>query len=428
VTEIATAIHDPADAARLRDKLTNALIADGWITSPEVEAAFRRVPRHAFAPPGTTLEGAYADDVIRTRFDPGGTCLSSVSAPWLQAAMISQAEVEPGMRVLEVGSGGYNAALLAEVAGPDGHVVTIDIDPGVTDAAAAALDAAGYGDRVTVITGDAEHGVPQHAPFDAVIVTAGAWDIAPAWISQLAPDSGALVVPLRMNGWTRSIAFRRHGDHLASTSAQVCGFVPMQGGGALVEQAAAFNAPDGMHVLIRSEDPAFGDPPLPWDLLAGGPITVWSGITIANMTSFADLYLWLGAFADGACKITAEDGNRLPGDPSRPGRYPAAVIHGGSLACLITRKLSDADSEFGACAYGPRAAQAAATLLRHIKDWDCRDHDLPGTAFAYWPASTTPAPIGPGPAGVFPKRHGTATITWPPPRPAAQTPADRVGE
>ena len=131
----------------------------------------------------------------------------------------------------------------------------------------------------------------------------------------------------------------------------------MQGGGALVEQAAAFNAPDGMHVLMRSEDLSFGDPPLPWDLLADGPVTAWSGITIANMTSFADLYLWLGAFADGACKITAEDGNRLPGDPSRPSRYPAAVIHDGSLACLISRKLSDADSEFGACAYELRAAQ-----------------------------------------------------------------------
>ena len=125
MTETATGIHDPADATRLRDNLTNALIADGWITSPAVQAAFRRVPRHAFTPPGTTLEGAYADDVIRTRFDPGGTCLSSVSAPWLQAAMIGQAEAEPGMRVLEVGSGGYNAALLAEVTGPEGHVVTI---------------------------------------------------------------------------------------------------------------------------------------------------------------------------------------------------------------------------------------------------------------------------------------------------------------
>lgn len=81
MTETATAVHDPADAAHLRNDLTNALIVGGWITGPAVEAAFRRVPRHTFGPPGTTLEDAYADDVIRTKFDPSGTCLSSVSAP-----------------------------------------------------------------------------------------------------------------------------------------------------------------------------------------------------------------------------------------------------------------------------------------------------------------------------------------------------------
>jgi protein-L-isoaspartate(D-aspartate) O-methyltransferase len=51
------------------------------ITDERVEAAFRAVPRHLFAPPGTPLEAAYGDDVIRTRFDLSGTCLSSVSAP-----------------------------------------------------------------------------------------------------------------------------------------------------------------------------------------------------------------------------------------------------------------------------------------------------------------------------------------------------------
>jgi hypothetical protein len=77
-------------------------------------------------------------------------------------------------------SGGYYAALLAEVTGPDGQVTSIDIDPGVTAAAATALDAAGYAGRVTVITGNTEHGVPGHAPFNAVIVTAGVPGIAPS--------------------------------------------------------------------------------------------------------------------------------------------------------------------------------------------------------------------------------------------------------
>ena len=119
-----TAVEDPA-ARQLRDALANSLVAGGWITSEHIETAFRVVPRHAFALPGSSLEAAYADDVMRTKFDASGTCISSVSAPWLQAQMIRQAGVQPGMRVLEVGSGGYNAALLAEITGPGGRVVSI---------------------------------------------------------------------------------------------------------------------------------------------------------------------------------------------------------------------------------------------------------------------------------------------------------------
>jgi protein-L-isoaspartate(D-aspartate) O-methyltransferase len=322
MTGKATAVDDPANAARLRDELTSALITGGWITDDRVTAAFRAVPRHLFAPPGTSLEAAYADDVIRTKFDLSGTCLSSVSAPRLQAVMIRQAGIRPGMRVLEVGSGGCNAALLAEVTGPGGHVVSIDIDPGVTAAAAAALNAAGYAGRVTVITGDAEHGAPGHAPFDAVIVTVGAPGIAPSWISQAADDA-TLVVPLRMNGWTRSIAFRKTGSHLASTSVQPCGFVPLQGDGALIEQSTALDAPGGGHALVRAEDPAAGLAALPWDLLSDGPHYTWSGITIGGMASHADLYLWLGGFTPGSCKISAEDGaaSRRP-RPARQGLVP----------------------------------------------------------------------------------------------------------
>ena len=121
-TATATVIDDPA---RLRNELTDALVAKGSITDERVEAAFRVVPRYLFAPPGTSLKDAYADDVIRTKFDLSGTCLSSITAPWLQAVMIREAKVRAGMRVLEIGSGGCNAALLAEVTSPDGHVVTI---------------------------------------------------------------------------------------------------------------------------------------------------------------------------------------------------------------------------------------------------------------------------------------------------------------
>jgi protein-L-isoaspartate(D-aspartate) O-methyltransferase len=402
--------------------MADTLVAGGWITDPAVEVAFRAVPRHLFTPPGTSLDVAYADDVVRTRFDASGFCLSSVSAPWLQATMIAQAGITPGMRVLEVGSGGYNAALLAEIAGPDGHVVTIDIDPWVTDTATAALDAAGYRERVTVLTADGEHGAPGNPLFDAVIVTVGAPDIAPSWISQ-ASDRASLVVPLRMNGWTRSIAFRKNGGHLASTSVQFCGFVPVQGDGALIEQAVALDAPGGGHVLVRSEGPA-GLPSLPWDLLYDGPHYAWSGMTIGGMVSHADLYLWLGGFTEGFCKITAEDGAQLPGDPAAEragkGMFPAAVTRSGSLAYHVTRKTADGDFEIGACGFGPSADKAATAFLAAVDGWTRHGRDLRQDAFAYWPAGTTPAAgSGPGPVGVFPKRNGTLTIQWPPQRAAA---------
>src|SRR5262245_30244124 len=98
--------------------MADRLVADGWISSPEAEAAFRVVPRHLFVPDGTSLAEAYcADHSVVTKVGPGGASMSTVSAPWLQARMIAQAGIAPGMRVLEIGSGGYNAALLAEITG-----------------------------------------------------------------------------------------------------------------------------------------------------------------------------------------------------------------------------------------------------------------------------------------------------------------------
>jgi protein-L-isoaspartate(D-aspartate) O-methyltransferase len=166
------------------------------------------VPRHLFAP-GIPLEEAYAPDRVVTKRDENGVTVSSVSAPQIQAAMLEQAGLGPGMKVLEIGSGGYNAALAAELVGPSGQVTSTDIDPEVTSRTRQALTQAGYG-RVEVVLGDGEHGWLPRAPFDRIIVTAGAWDIPPAWTDQLA-DDGRITVPLRMRGLTRSVALERDG-------------------------------------------------------------------------------------------------------------------------------------------------------------------------------------------------------------------------
>ena len=422
MTDTATLLDD---AARLRNELADALLAKGSISSEHVEAAFRAVPRHLFAPPGTSLEDAYADTTIRTKFDLSGTCLSSISAPWLQAIMIREAGVRAGMRVLEIGSGGYNAALLAEVAGPDGHVVTMDIDPEVTARATAALDAADYAGRVTVITGDGEHGAPGHAPFDAVIVTAGAWQVSPSWISQLAPGDSRLVVPLRMNGWTRSVAFRRQGSHLVSTSATVCGFVPVQGTGTRPSQVITLTPPGGDQVQVTLEDTAPAET-IRLDAITGtGPLVTWSGVTIPHATSFADLYLWLGGSEPGFCKVATGEGARLPADPEPPGtRFPVGIAAEGSLACLVTRKLPSTDHEFGVHAYGPTPGTATDRLISGIHAWERHRHnryeDLSGDAFAWYPSGTTPPAPNSRPMSVFRKLTGTLVITWPPARPAMQ--------
>ncbi|MFJ5608163.1 hypothetical protein ACIQCJ_02015 [Streptomyces sp. NPDC093221] len=81
------------------------------------------------------------------------------------------------------------------------------------------------------------------------MVTVGAWDVPPTWIDQLMPG-GRLVVPLRMRGLTRSIAFTRVGDHLESESAKICGFVPMQGSTAHNEELPLVNGTPEIRLLI----------------------------------------------------------------------------------------------------------------------------------------------------------------------------------
>ena len=111
--------------------------------------------------------------------------------------MLDQLHVQPGNRILEIGAGtGYNAALLAQLTGRADLVTTIDIDPDVTEQAARALVAAGYGD-VHVITGDGALGHPGHAPYDRLIATVSPWDISAAWWNQLA-DGARLIAPLRV--------------------------------------------------------------------------------------------------------------------------------------------------------------------------------------------------------------------------------------
>ena len=188
----------------LRHEMVDRLAADhaakGLALRPEVEAAMRTVPRESYTP-GIPLKEAYQNTAVITK-RRGEETISSVSAPFLILEMLSQAvdalDGLEGRHVLEIGSGGYNASLLRELVGPAGSVTTVDIDPDVTDRAATCLVAAGYND-VTVVCADAEQPIEPGRRYDLITVTAGAWDIPPAWRDQLT-DDGVLVVPLRSSG------------------------------------------------------------------------------------------------------------------------------------------------------------------------------------------------------------------------------------
>jgi protein-L-isoaspartate(D-aspartate) O-methyltransferase len=128
-------------ADRLRSRMLDALAAGGRVRSPAVAEALWTVPRHLFLP-GVDLAEAYADEAVPVQY-VDGVATSSASQPSMVAIMLEQLALRPGQRVLEIGAGtGWNAGLLARIVGSAGHVVSVDIDPGLVTVAAAHLAAA----------------------------------------------------------------------------------------------------------------------------------------------------------------------------------------------------------------------------------------------------------------------------------------------
>lgn len=227
----------PTLDASLRRKLVEKLKSTGVLHDPRVEAAMLTVPRHTFAP-WLTLERAYANEshALPGAFDvPGASSespASTISQPAAVALMLEQADLKPGQHVLEIGAGsGYNAALIAQIIGPQGHVVTVDIEGWVVASARTHLAAAGV-TNVLVVLGDGGLGFKPRAPYDRILATVGAWEIPPAWFDQLKPD-GKIAAPVHLIGKPHDhdyLVLEREGDHLKGQSMTPLSMVLMRGG------------------------------------------------------------------------------------------------------------------------------------------------------------------------------------------------------
>lgn len=213
--------------AALREAMVARLERTGVLRGRGVAAAMRAVPRHRFLP-SVSLDDAYADRAIALKTDRAEV-VSSISQPGMVALMLDLLAPARGDRVLEIGTGsGYNAALLAELAGPDGSVTTVDLDGELTVAAHRVLRETGYA-GVRVLTGD---GVAESvgARFDRVIVTARGDDVAAPWWDAL-ESGGRIVVPLRLEGAGEyAVGFVRQADgSLQSCGLHPCAFIALRG-------------------------------------------------------------------------------------------------------------------------------------------------------------------------------------------------------
>jgi protein-L-isoaspartate(D-aspartate) O-methyltransferase len=403
------AISERADA--LRAAMVEDMRSHGDFDSDQVGRAFATVPREGFAP-GAPLEQVYnRDDVVITKRDENGLALSSVSAPRIQALMLEQADIRPGMRVLEIGSGGYNAALIAELVGPDGEVTTVDIDEFVVDRAKEYLAETGY-PQVRVLQVDAEGGVPEHAPFDRIIVTAGAWDIPPAWTDQLAED-GLLVVPLRLRGLTRSFAFAREENRLVAVNYRLCGFVPMQGAGANAEQLVLLHGED---VGLRVDNDQPVDAEGLRAALTSPRVEHSSGVEVGGFEPFDDLDLWLATALDDFGLLVAKDAAMEAGLVAKSARMGAkTALAGGSFAYRASQATSEDRTafEFVVYGHGPDADRIAGEYVELIRVWDRAHRRGPGARVEVFPAGTPDMEIPEG--RLIEKKHTRVLISWPHP-------------
>ena len=205
-----------------RNMLIDSLRRRGYVSSPAVDRAMRRVPREDFLPQ-EVRDDAYVDTPL-----PIGEG-QTISAPHMVAIMAEQLDLKEGMKVLEIGAGsGYHAAVCAELVGPEGHIYTIERIADLAAFAEENLKKTGYAKNVTVVFADGTKGLPEHAPYDRIFVAAGAPDI-PAPLTDQLTEGGKLLVPVGGRFYQDLIRVEKRNGKLHKENLGGCVFVPLIG-------------------------------------------------------------------------------------------------------------------------------------------------------------------------------------------------------
>jgi protein-L-isoaspartate(D-aspartate) O-methyltransferase len=202
-----------------RRRMVETQIERRGVRDAAVLAAMEAVPRHLFVP-ADLLSAAHGDHPLPIGYG------QTISQPYIVAWMTELLEIEPGARVLEIGTGsGYQAAVLGQMGL---EVYTVEIVEELATQATARLAEMGY-EEITVRHADGYYGWEEHSPFDAVIVTCAPDHIPPSLVQQLA-DGGRMVLPVGPPGGYQSLwLVEKQGDQVKTTEMGGVMFVPLTG-------------------------------------------------------------------------------------------------------------------------------------------------------------------------------------------------------
>lgn len=208
------------DYGILRQRMVDMQLAGRGISDRHTLEAMRNVERHRFVPEAQRRR-AYEDTPLPIGHE------QTISQPYMVALMTELLQPKPGQRVLEIGAGsGYQAAVLAEIVDT---VYTIEIVSALADRTRELMRDLGYA-NIQVITGDGYAGLPDKAPFDAIIVTAAPEEIPSPLLEQL-KEGGKMIIPVgKQNAIQDLILVEKKNGKITKTEVSQVRFVPFTRG------------------------------------------------------------------------------------------------------------------------------------------------------------------------------------------------------